>query len=347
LKGDGELVVSKGPVLPNPGMGSYAVWRLPAKELEALLRDFAKLAEIDQVAILQNLRKLYRSGDLDPQTISRVTPDLLRSQHDRVIATALSFHGELGRLVTDDQIPAWKKLRNSLIGELLKRYGWGDDSEKDPARWRARNQVLGIAGIAGKRVEVVEQAAAITETFLAGKSVNRETLNVALAITAEFGDETLFDRILKAFLSADDIRRRGPLRGALGRFRFAGIVDRLFGLLEHKRLRSNERSGMIWPVAGDYRTRDEAWKKLPPLLPKLNELLPRRGMRYLPYFPGPACRSDLSGELDKAFAPWLKKVEGLDRHLKTAKEALGQCLALRAAYGAALTGILAQNSGAR
>ena len=79
----------------------------------------------------------------------------------------------------------------------------------------------------------------------------------------------------------------------------------------------------------------------------IHDLLPRRGMRYLPYYPGPACRADLAGELDRTFAPWLKKVEGLERHLKTAKETLEQCLALRTEYGAALKGILAKNNSAR
>ncbi|MDE0883502.1 MAG: M1 family aminopeptidase, partial [Myxococcota bacterium] len=330
-----------GALLPNPNMLSYAVWKLPSNELEELLGSFQTLSEMEQVAVLQNLRKLYRSGDLSPSTLQRITPNLLLSEHERVVSTALSLHGELGRLVNDEQIDAWKKLRNALIGGLLKRYGWGEASDKDSARWRLRNQVLSIAGHAGHRPKVIAEAKVISDAFLKGQSVSRETLSTALSISAEHGDEALFDEMLSQLLSSNDVRRRNSLRGALGRFRFDRVVERLFALVDHKELRANERSGMLWPVAGDHRTRVEAWQRLKPLLPKLNALLPRRGMRYLPYFPGSACRESLDSELVEAFKPWIQKVDGIERHLKSARENLQQCLALRRAYGDELIEILA------
>jgi len=336
-----ELQVGQGTPLPNPGMQGYAVWRLENADLERLLNGFSSLSEMQQVATLQNLRKLYRSGDLSPSTILKITPDLLKSQYHSVIYSALSLQGELGRLVDAKQVPAFRKLRDQQLGDLVERYGWGEPGETNSAQLKTRRLVLAIAGISGKRPAVVEEARRRAETFLEGKSVPRETLGTALSITAESGDEALFDRVQKAFLETDDIQRRRPLRSALTGFRFEGIVERLFALIEHKQLRANERGTMIWAVSGDYRTRDEAWRRLKPMIPKLNKILPRRGARYLPYYPVSACRADLEPELDTIFTPWLSALDGMDRHLKTAKERLGQCLGLRSAYGDELTKILA------
>ena len=322
-------------------MQGYAVWRLESGDLERLLNGFSGLSEMQQVATLQNLRKLYRSGDLSPSTILKITPDLLKSQYHSVIYSALSLQGELGRLVDAKQVPAFRKLRDQQLGEHVERYGWGKPGETNSAQLKTRRLVLGIAGVSGKRKGVVEEARRRTEAFLVGKEVPRETLGTALRIAAESGDEKLFDRVQKAFLSSDDIQRRRPLRGALTGFRFQGVVERLFALIEHKQLRANERGNMIWAVSGDYRTRGEAWKRLKPMIPKLHELLPRRGARYLPYYPVSACSEALESELDTVFTPWLSKLDGMDRHLKTAKERLGQCLALRATYGEELRKILA------
>jgi hypothetical protein len=80
------------------------------------------------------------------------------------------------------------------------------------------------------------------------------------------------------------------------------------------------------------------------MLPKLKELLPRHGIRYLPYYPLSACRATLSEEIDVAFAPWLDgatKVDGLARHISLAKSELSLCLALRKKYAAGLGAILA------
>ena len=339
-----EIEVGTDVPLPNPDMQSYAVWHLPSAELKKLLKRFSELTEMQQVAITHNLRKLYRSGHLDPQTIRSITPNLTTSRYHSVVHSALVLHGELGRLVSAENVPAFRRLHDAALGDLVDRYGWGTADEKDSALLKTRRLVLSIAGISGKRSAVVTEARRRTEHFLEGKDVARETLVTALRITAEHGDEVLFDRVLEAFLNADDIRRRRPLRRALTAFRFKGVVKRLFDLVDDKRLRSNERSSMIWAVASDYRTRDEAWSRIKPMLAKLTKILPRRGARYLPYYPGSRCQSDLESELDEVFAPWLSSFDGMERHLRTAKEQLGQCIALRAAYGDALSNILAQQA---
>ena len=244
----------------------------------------------------------------------------------------------------DEKGPAFRRLHDAVLGDLVDRYGWGNESEKDSSVLKTRRLVLSIAGVAGKRPAVIKEARQRTEDFLAGKEVPRETLTTALRITAEHGDEALFDRVLESFLNTDDIRRRRPLRSALTGFRFKGVVKRLFDLVEHKKLRSNERGSMIWAVASDYRTRAEAWSRIKSMLPKLTKILPRRGARYLPYYPGSSCQAELESELDSVFAPWLSQFDGMQRHLNTAKEQLGQCIALRAAYGDALSTILARQA---
>ena len=340
LTEDAELSVGAGNPLPNPAMESYAVWQLEPHALRKLLGRLAGMSEMQQVALTNNLRKLYRSGQLDPQTLRSVTPQLLKSQHHSVIHSALVLHGELGRLVAADQVPAFRRLHDGVLGDLVERYGWGEPGDTDAAALKTRRLVLAIAGISGARPAVIAEAQRRTELFLSGQSVPRETLATALRISAEHGDAELFERGLKAFLAADDIQRRIPLRTALTSFRFKGVVKRLFDLVDHPNLRSNEKGSMIWAVAGDHRTRDEAWALVKNTLPQLVDKLPRRGARYLPYYPRALCAEPLIAELDQIFEPWLERFDGMKRHLETSKEQLGQCLALRSAYGDALSEIL-------
>ena len=91
------------------------------------------MSEMQQVALTNNLRKLYRSGQLDPQTLRSVTPQLLKSQHHSVIHSALVLHGELGRLVAADQVPAFRRLHDGVLGDLVERYGWGEPGDTDAA----------------------------------------------------------------------------------------------------------------------------------------------------------------------------------------------------------------------
>jgi len=331
-------------IVPNPGAHGYYVWSMPEEALVALSAHLSKLTEFEQVDLLANLRKLYLSGDLSPVELANMVGPLLEIPSTRIRNAALDLSGELGRLVSDADRPAWDRYRARLIVPLLSQYGWDGQKDDPRALWDLRRKVLRIAGNQGHLPHVMTEARRRVDLFLQGHSVERETLGTAMAIVAEHGDESLFNMLVEAMFAEDDAQRRRTLMTAATRFRFPGFTEKSFKIAADERLKVNERGRFIWAPARDRRTRVQAWKRVKDNLTTVTQLLTRRGARYLPYYPISACEPAIDADLVAVFESRLKgdeAIEGMSRKYVAARDSLARCIGLRSHYGAALKTVLA------
>ena len=204
------------------------------------------LTEYEQVNLMANLGKLYQSGDVDPDVLVALAPELLKVKSDRIRQAALSLIGQLGELVIDSDRPAWNRYRDSMVGELLKELGWGGKDKESRERWALRRSVIRIAGMQGHRPNVIKAARKMADDFLANKPVTRELIRTVLRIDADHSDKARFESYRAALLDETDPGRRSPLVSGIGSFRFKGFADASFKLAQNKKLRVNERGRFVW-----------------------------------------------------------------------------------------------------
>ena len=203
---------------------------------------------------MANLGKLYQSGDVDPDVLVALAPELLKVKSDRIRQAALGLIGQLGELVIDSDRPAWNRYRDSMIGDLLKELGWGGKEKESRERWALRRSVIRIAGMQGHRPNVIKAARKMADDFLANKPVTRELIRTVLRIDADHSDKARFESYRAALLDETDPDDEAPVSGIPDQ-RFA---DASFKLAQNKG-RVNERGRFIWAPVRNYRTRDEAW----------------------------------------------------------------------------------------
>jgi alanyl aminopeptidase len=331
------------PILPNSDGNGYFVWSIPAPELATLGQRVGTLKEYDQMNVMSNLQKLYESGHLDPVALATLGTSLIGSTSRRIQLGALNMIGRLRGLVEDKQIESWHRYRAALVKGLSNLDVWAGTPEDSRSLWGLRRAVLGIRGNAGHEESIISAARKAVEAFLSKAAFSKEVMGTAMAIFAEHGTRPDLHTLVKALkLEEETYRRRILLRG-ITRFRFEGVIDELFTLLNDPQTKANERGGLVWALSSDYRTRKTAWAWLREHFEAIRGVLPRGRAKRLPFFPTAACSQSIHGEMTSFFKPYLSganRIQGLARHYTNAEYGLRACITLRKKYGKAIDRLL-------
>ena len=220
-------------ILPNAGAGGYLIWSMPKAGMDAITQKIGTLTEYEQVNLMANLGKLYQSGDVDPDVLVALAPELLKVKSDRIQQAALSLIGQLGELVIDSDSPPGIAIA-TYGRRTFERTRWGGKEKESRERWALRRSVIRIAGMQGHRPNVIKAARKMADDFLANKPVTRELIRTVLRIDADHSDKARFESYRAALLDETDPGRRSPLVSGIGSFRFKGFADASFKLAQKK-----------------------------------------------------------------------------------------------------------------
>jgi alanyl aminopeptidase len=330
---------------PNADGAGYYRFSLPPDALKALAGGLSRATPGERLSFAQAVRGGFeaattpfgdvlaasRSLALDDEVSVAVAPlGLLQFARDDVLIDAAA------RARVDVEI-------QRLYQPALNRLGLVD-RRKDTAKDRERRQSL-------FHIVVDARGAARTIAVVAGrelwetattKRVAKELWPTALAAAVEDGprgrplDAATWDAWLtRAKRQANPLLRRHMLQ-ALSSTRDPGLVDRALSLVFDDALGVAERTTGIFALAGDHKTREQAYRFVTTRWDDVQKRVPE-GWR-----PGLAeafegfCAEEDAARVEGFFLPKVPTTPGLDRALAQSVEDIRLCAAKKAAHQQAI-----------
>ena len=163
-------------------------------------------------------------------------------------------------LVTDADRPAFQAWIRRVLQPTATEIGWepkATDSEEQKA---LRGRIFGALGYGGRDPRVLADADKVTDKVLTDPaSVDRELAGTALFLSADRGDETLYNRILAASKKAKSPEEYYAFLYTLTQFSDPKLLTRTLELALSPEVRSQDSLGLVATVMGNRAGQKLAW----------------------------------------------------------------------------------------
>ena len=163
-------------------------------------------------------------------------------------------------LVTDADRPAFQTWLRRVLQPAATEIGWEPkptDSEEQKA---LRGRVFGALGYSGRDPQVLADADKVTQKVLDNPaSVDRELAGTALFLSADRGDEALYNRILAATKNTKSPEEYYGFLYTLTQFSDPKLLTRTLELALSPDVRSQDSLGLVATVMGNQAGQKLAW----------------------------------------------------------------------------------------
>ena len=208
--------------------GFYRVFHQPSDH-RALVGDLgAALSPVERLALVGDQWALVRAARAKIEGFLDVA-DGLGGETDYDVLDGLA--GPLG--VLDDQIVEGDLQRwlrswiTDLFGSQLRTLGWTAQPDEDDRQRLRRAALLRLVGSIAEAADVVEEASARLDGYLADRSSLEPNLaDAVVSISARQGDEGLYERYRELTASAPTPQERRRFLLNLASFRAPSLVER-------------------------------------------------------------------------------------------------------------------------
>lgn len=283
-----------------------------------------RLAEGDDVA-----GAVMRGEIAVPAALTRFA-ELAATSDPYAALAAVAVASAIDPLVSDADRPAWSQ----LLARRLAPYLTPNTLlvPRRPVDNALRDAVLALVPPFVLPRAVVKRARAAADRLVAARRGDVDALELALAIAAPSGGESLFDRVLARATAEPDDQARNALLGTLGSFG-PELAPRVVTLVTDPARSVDGPLAALIAMLGRPGTRTAAWTALQPHLGEiLNRLIPLQAKELVSSF-GALCdaaaRTVLATELAASAATITDGRATIDRALAE----IDRCVARRTAAG--------------
>jgi cytosol alanyl aminopeptidase len=336
LAGAPSIVAGRGPcpAYVHPfAREAYYRFALSEKDFVRLAEARSKLDVPARVTLLTNAWAAVRSGQIDAKALLRILP-AFDDETDRHVLEQITHI--LARtsdiVVTEEARPAFRKFALTRLAKRKKALGIapppkGDASYEDVLARRAI--VLALADVAEDDATLREADALATKWLADPTSVDADAAEVAVELAARRGGATYFAALRKAMQNA---KTKGDRLTALHAFVGSDDEARLREALDVT-LTDEVRAGEMGDVLGSVlrrrkaRSIAEAWIRT--RWDDVRKKLPDRLSLALVEAAGVGCSEEDAAARAAFYEPRARPIEGADRRLAEALEAVSLCAALR------------------
>jgi hypothetical protein len=163
-------------------------------------------------------------------------------------------------LVTDGDRQAYQAWLRHVLQPAATEIGWEPKSTDTEEQKALRGRIFGALGYGGRDPQVLAAADKITNRVLDDPaSVDRELAGTALGLSADNGDEALYNRILAATKKAKSPEEYYGFLYTLTSFRDPKLLTRTLELALSSDVRSQDALGMVASVMGNRDGQKVAW----------------------------------------------------------------------------------------
>ncbi|WP_167397782.1 M1 family metallopeptidase [Sphingomonas faeni] len=340
---------ASGLIMPNVGGAGYYRFDMAPADWQALIAASGTLSPGEALATTDSLWAAFRAGKAPAAWLFAearavaANPDSTASIDGGRRIAGLRSRG----LISAASLPAYRALLASIYTPRLTALGFnpaaGAYAKDDPGRQNLRHELVNLVADDARDPAVRNKLKLAGEKYLAGDTAALDSgfLGAALTVVAEEGGLPAAKMLVDKALSSED---PGFRQAALGAAASSGRPDAANYLLslEDKRMRSYDRIGLIFGVAGNAETRDLGidW-----ILANYDKLLAGGNGIFitsrLPQALAVQCGADQADRIDAKVGASIRKANvGLLNYERTL-ESIRHCGVLRQAKSAEIAAALA------
>jgi cytosol alanyl aminopeptidase len=317
-----------GWLFPNAGGRGYYNVALNDSSVATLAkRAWPVLTASERLALWGDIESSMRNGSVSLPSLMSMVP-LMMTQRDRfttgsVIGALYGFRG----LLRDADRPMFDRWALRLLGPDANKLGWTPDANDDLDAESRRSDVVEMAATVGDPT-LRKTAVTMSKDW---RTLPQSTRGSVLAVAVD-EDPAVFERVM-AEVAKEPVRQlRGTMIGALGGVRSLERYQRALALTLDPAIDARETDGVFFSASTDA-ARDAAESFFDSHFDELMKRLPSESTtgsatHYISVYTG-ACsavrRDEVIAKVQKRFG----KLEGADREIAQAIEAMDQCIAIR------------------
>ena len=250
-------------VIANAGGHGFYRSRYEEPLLEALVGRLHLLDPVERFVLVDDAWTFVESGRSGVSRFVSLASAFGDEREQAVWGALLGAIGAIGHhLVTDGARRRYEGWVAGLLAPLADRLGWAPADEETDLERRLRGRVIDALGRLANLPEVVEQARSVYEQRLAdATSVDPEVAGAVISVCAAHGDADTYERFLDRYRTVRNPQESLKHLRALASFDDENAVDRTFGLITDRTVRSQDTSWVLARMLANRVTGPYAWSK--------------------------------------------------------------------------------------
>ncbi|MDP5132779.1 MAG: M1 family metallopeptidase [Paraglaciecola sp.] len=329
-------------IFPNDNAMGYMRWKIPAKQLSALLSDISSLNARERKNVLYNTDALFAAGEIDLAQYMQVL-DVLATDTDPVVASSVvSSMNDLTYLVDKDNEAMFGKFAGQKLLNWFDRLGVEEQTADTTDVSRLRNAVYGVLARYSNDAKVNKVSLDLAQQFLdEPSSVPRGIASVALRNAVRNGDSSWFEKLKAAYLQHTDANIRGTLRSAMVFPQNENVLKTLDFALSDTVSPANVIS-FVARADSALDNHDLLYTWLETNFAVLVKKMPAYHVARLPEYASTSCSQHDLDLGTQFYAERKKDIDGMQRSFDISKASTEQCIALKSANQGAFNDYLKQ-----
>jgi alanyl aminopeptidase len=294
----------------------------------------------DRIGMVGDLRAAIESGAVELGASLQLAEPLAAESERHLFGESLRIVGSIADLVPDALRPSYARLIRRLFARRARELGWQAKPHEAPEVEEVRSSVMALVGLHGDDPQIITQARALTEAWLAGHPGDPAMLWVAVSIAARHGDQPLFDRLYAYARSTRDIQERERTIDHLGGFLDPAIAKQALALTLSPTLEARDTRDILLRILIEPRLMPIALEFLSAHFDEIAARLPARLRGRLASLFGAVCDDEKKQAIETTYRARIAKLEGGPRSFDQALERLSLCSVARKAQTPAVRAFL-------
>ncbi len=314
----------------NAGPSGYYRSGMEAAELRNIAADAEQKLNAGERIMLANdvwsLVRVNRAGIGDFLTLAE---GLKADRTNAVVETVTNQLDYIGKyVVTNSDQPQYQAWVRSLLRPAYRELGWEAKPSDTEDTKAMRGHVLYSLAYTGRDPQVLSEARAMTDKYLAGQEVDMNILSTALRLAAFNGDAALYDKLLQKAKAAKSPEEYYNCLYVLADFTDPALVQRTMQLALSNDVRSQDTPQMMYIEFINPQGRELAWQFIrenwKAIQSKLNDGFSQGALVDAA---SQFCDGQSLGQVQQFFSE--NKVPAAERTLKQTLERVNYCIDLK------------------
>jgi len=250
-KGELEIQRTHCPewVMPNAGGLGYYQFALGPFDLEALLKNHARLSAAERISLAANLESAYEQSAMGAADAARALEPLARDREPGASHALMALLEDAHQRAADPALrPALEAYARRAYAPLAQKLGWAEQKGEDAATRAQRKEVLEFLAQTARDPAVRAEGKQLGLAYARpdgdsfdSSAVAPDLSEIALSIAVQESGPELRKKLLARLAASDVAAIRRRIVGALGSLRDPAATPGLLQLSLDGSLHKNER----------------------------------------------------------------------------------------------------------
>ena len=328
-------------VMPNANAAGYYRFSLDKGELDALVKEVAKLSDAEQLAYADAIGASFQHGDLDAGQVLAALKPLTESKTSQVFTAPLArvswiYHHVAKTDAQRARIADWVKAAYLPKLEALGYQRKPGESEDDSL---LRSTLAGALAFDYKlpavRAALLQQGEAALKKKADGRldltAANPDLLGDALGVAVQTQGKSAVDALIAELPQTSDPALRNGILGGLASVEDPALAEQVRDFAISKPVKVGEMASLLRSGRDTEAQRNAMWTWFTGHYPQILKRTGSFAGGYLPMLAaGGGCSTAEAQRVQAFFKPRLNDAAGISRGLAQTSESIELCAALQA-----------------